>query len=90
VRPRAIVVADVDGQDALEVASAEDEHPVQALLAGCPNESLGDRVGPGRTHRRFDHPRPLGSKEGYRPARELPTRMLTTNCFGLSENSGPG
>jgi hypothetical protein len=47
-------VADELGQHALKVASAEDEHPVQAFSAGRPNESLRVSVRQRRAHRRLD------------------------------------
>jgi hypothetical protein len=45
VRALAIVVIDVFAQDALELAAADDEQPVEALLAQGADEALSVRVG---------------------------------------------
>ena len=55
VRAVFVVVPDVDPQDPLEVATANDQQPVQALGADRRHPALGVRVRPGRLHRRQDH-----------------------------------
>jgi hypothetical protein len=44
MRPGLVVVADELDEDPLKVNLAEDEHPVQALSTGRPDEPLGIRV----------------------------------------------
>jgi DNA-binding IclR family transcriptional regulator len=48
VRQLGVVVLDMDPEDALEVATVEDQEPVEALGADGAHEPLGDRVRPGR------------------------------------------
>ena len=45
MRPLAVVVVDVDAEDAFEVAPIQDQQPVQALGAHGSDEALRDRVG---------------------------------------------
>jgi hypothetical protein len=45
MRTMAVVMIDVGVQDALELATAGDEDPVQALAAHGADEALGERVG---------------------------------------------
>ena len=48
VRPRLVVVADVLAQHRFEMATGEDEHVVEALLAYGPHPALRESVRPGR------------------------------------------
>jgi hypothetical protein len=48
----AVEVADILGQDFLQMALVEDEHVVQALGPDRPHPALGNRVGPRRSERR--------------------------------------
>lgn len=50
-----VVVVDVDAQDAVELARAKDQQPVQALRARGPHEAFGVRVGLRRAERRLDN-----------------------------------
>ena len=52
VRTVPVVVRDVDPKDLLEVASADDQQPVEALSADRPHPAFGVGVGPRRLHRR--------------------------------------
>jgi hypothetical protein len=60
-RPRArvwalaVVVIDVDAQNMLELASSEDQQPVQAFGPCGPHEALGVSVGLRRAERRLDN-----------------------------------
>jgi hypothetical protein len=45
--PMAVEMLDIDSQDRLEVASSEDEHPVEALTLERADEPIGDCVGLG-------------------------------------------
>ena len=56
VRPLAVVVVGVDAKDVLEVASAEDQQPVQTLGTDGANEPFRDRVRLRRSHRCLDDP----------------------------------
>jgi hypothetical protein len=51
--PLGLVVVDVDAQHAFEVATVEDQEPVEALGAHGSDEAFGDRVRLGRSHRRL-------------------------------------
>ena len=44
VRPFAVVVVDIDVEDALEVAATEDQQPVKTLGSYGADEAFGDRV----------------------------------------------
>jgi hypothetical protein len=45
--PMTVEMLDIDSQDRLEVASSEDEHPVEALTLERADEPIGDCVGLG-------------------------------------------
>jgi hypothetical protein len=51
----AVVVLDVDPKDLLQVATANDQKPVQALGPDRPHPALRVRVRPGRLHGRQEH-----------------------------------
>jgi hypothetical protein len=46
VRPVFVVVNDVVGQGVLQMASTEDQHPVEALATNSADEALIERIGP--------------------------------------------
>ena len=48
MRPLGVVVVDVDVEHAFEVATVEDQQPVEALGADCSDETFGDCVRLGR------------------------------------------
>ncbi|HEX5853750.1 MAG TPA: hypothetical protein VFY36_11730 [Solirubrobacteraceae bacterium] len=56
VWPLRVVVLKADPQDALEMATVEDQQPVEAFGAGGSNEPPGDGVGLRRAHRCLDDP----------------------------------
>jgi Rhodopirellula transposase DDE domain len=66
-----VVVVDVLVQDPLEVALAEDEHPVQAFPADGADPPLGMRAGARRLERRPHHAHALGAEDVVERAREL-------------------
>jgi hypothetical protein len=66
-----VVVIDVDAQDAVELARAEDQQPVQALGPCGPDEALGVCVGLWRAERRLDHRDALAAKDLVKAAGEL-------------------
>jgi hypothetical protein len=55
VRTFAVVVLDVDAQDVFEMAAADDQEPVETLVADGADESLRVGVRLRRSHRRVDH-----------------------------------
>ncbi len=59
VRAMPVVVLDIDPQDLLQVASPDDQQPVQALDADRPNPTLRVGVRIGSLHRREQHLGPL-------------------------------
>ena len=71
VRALGVVVIDVDAQDAVELARADDQQPVQALGPCGPDEALGVCVGLWRAERRLDHRDALGAKDLVKSAGEL-------------------
>jgi len=56
MRPFAVVMVDVDAEHAFEVASVEDQQPVEALRTDCSDEALRDRVRLRRSDRRLHDP----------------------------------
>ena len=54
--PLAVVVIDVDAERVLEVASVEDQQPVQALRTDCSDEAFRDGVRLRRSHRSLHDP----------------------------------
>src|SRR6266496_710564 len=56
MRPLAVVMVDVDAEHAFEVASVEDQQPVEALRTDCSDEALCDRVRLRRSDRRLHDP----------------------------------
>jgi len=71
VRAMGVVVRDVDPKGLLEVASADDQQPVQALGADRADPALGVRVRLGRPHRRHQHLGTLGAEHVIKAAGEL-------------------
>ena len=66
-----VVVPDVDSQDLLEVAAADDQQPVQALGADRADPPLGVRVRLGRLYRRHQHLGVLGAEHIIEAVGEL-------------------
>ncbi len=67
----AVVVVDVLSQEALELAPAEYEQPVEALLPQGADETLGVRVGVRGPERRPDDRNPLGLEDFVEASTEL-------------------
>ncbi len=63
MRPLAVVVVDVDAEDAFEVTPIQDQQPVQALGAHGSDEALRDRVRLRRSHRRLYDPDALAVED---------------------------
>ena len=72
----AVVMIDVDAQDALEVSTISDEQPVEALGAHGPHESLGDGVRLGCTKRGPHHLNALATKDLVERVRELAVAVV--------------
>jgi hypothetical protein len=84
-----VVVVDEDAQDAVEVARAEDQQPVQALRPCGPHEALGVRVGLWRAERRLDQLDAVGAEDLVEPGHEL--RVAVANQEpGVVERAGEG
>jgi hypothetical protein len=71
VRARGVVVADVFGDDAVEVSAVEDENMVEAVATQGAQKALADGVHVGRAHGRADYPDPGGSRERVEGGPEL-------------------
>jgi hypothetical protein len=67
----AVVVMDEDAKDTLEVASVQDQEPVEALGADGPHEALGDRVRLRCTNRRLDDLDAFVAEDSVEVVREL-------------------
>src|SRR5215216_5059207 len=84
----AVVVLDVDPEDLLEVAAADDQQPVQALGADCPHPALGERVRLGCPHRCHDDLAALRAERLVEAAGELADRKMTTWAGQVVANPG--
>ena len=71
VRARGVVVADVLGDDALEVPGVEHKNVVEAFAAQRTEEALADGVHVRRAHRRADHSDAGGARERIEGGPEL-------------------
>ena len=71
MRPVPVVVLRVDANDALEVAAADDQQPVEALPPQTADRALGLCSRLRRPHRRLDHRDALGAEDLVEVAREL-------------------
>jgi transposase InsO family protein len=63
MRPLRVVVVDVDAEHPLEVASVEDQQPVETLGADGSDEALRDGVRLRRPHRRLQDPDALAAED---------------------------
>src|SRR6266545_2467117 len=71
VRAMPVVVVDVDAKDLLQVASPDDQQPVEALRAGRADPAFGVGVRVGRLHRRDQHLGALRAEHVVKAAGEL-------------------
>jgi hypothetical protein len=71
MRTMAVVVIDVDGEDALELAAAGDQDPVQALAPHRADKALGVGVRLGRLDRRSDDLDAVAAEDLIEGAAEL-------------------
>jgi len=61
--PLAVVMVEVDAEDRLEMATVEDQQPVETLGSNGANKALGDRVRLRRSHRRLHDPYALAAED---------------------------
>jgi len=66
-----VVVAGVLPKDPFEMATAQDEHPIEAFGANRAHPALGVGVGPRSSDRRLDHPDAFRAKHLVEAGREL-------------------
>jgi hypothetical protein len=71
MRPLSVVVTDIDAEDVFELATAEDQQPVEALAADGADPALHVRVRIRRLHRRPDDLDLLARQERIEGEREL-------------------
>jgi hypothetical protein len=83
VGPVVVVVPDVDAKDLLQMASAHDQQPVQALGADRPHPALRERVRPGRLHGRQQHLGTLGAEHIAEVATELRVSIVQQESAGV-------
>jgi hypothetical protein len=77
VRTLAVVMVDVLAQDALELTTADDEQPVEALLAQRADEALGVRIGVRGLDGRADDPDAVGPEDLVEAALNFASRSWT-------------
>ena len=82
MRPVAVVVLDVPMDDGFEVASAEDEHPIQTFTSDSADEALSEGVCTGRLDRSSDRPDAIGRKTSSNPAVNLVSRSRIRSLTG--------
>ena len=78
VRTMGIVVGGVDPQDLLQMASSDDQQPVQALGADGANPALGVGVRVGCLHRRQEHLGTVRAKTSSNPRVNFASRSCST------------
>src|SRR5664280_346992 len=83
VPPVSVVVDDVVGQDIFQMASTEDQHPVQTLMTDGVDEALGEGVGPRCAHRGADDPDPLSLEDLVELVRELGVSVTDQEPGGM-------
>jgi hypothetical protein len=71
VRTVCVVVIDELAEHVLEVATVQDDEPVEAFSADGADEALGDRIRLWRAHRRLDHVDVFAGEDGIEVARVL-------------------
>jgi hypothetical protein len=84
----------VFSQHSLEVATAKDQHTVQQLAAYGADPSCGDRVRPGRSHRRAQDADALVGEQASKMPVNLLSQLIKTRIEprghrGASADSGP-
>jgi len=62
MRPVAVIVPGVLGQDAAEMSLAEGQHVIRALAAKCSRQPFRVGICPWRVYRRLDYPRAVPSR----------------------------
>src|SRR5437764_4170398 len=76
MRPVAVVMADENAEDALEMALVDDQEPVEAFGAGGADEALGERVCLWRSHRCLDDLDSFAGEDGVEVAGELAVAVV--------------
>jgi hypothetical protein len=76
VRAMAVVMANVDPEDELEVATGEDEQPVEALGPDSSDPALADRVGTRRPDGSANYLQALGRKHLIERTAELGVAVM--------------
>ena len=71
-----VVVADVGREHSFEVASVDDQDPVEALAAYGADPPFGERVGAGCPYRCADDPDAVGAEHLVEPSCELAVAVV--------------
>jgi hypothetical protein len=87
VRPLVVVVPHLLVEDPLEVASAPDQQPVQALLPDGQYPALGDRVGVRRLDRGRDDLNAVGGEDVVKGAGNLVSRSRSRNRCAVTSSA---
>jgi hypothetical protein len=81
----AVVVLDVDAQDAFEVAAADDQEPVETFRSDRADEALGVGVRLRRSHRRVDHPDPFAAEDLVETSGEFAVAIVGQEAHPLEQ-----
>src|SRR6266700_1541172 len=76
MRPLLVVVADIDAKDALELATTEDQQPVEALASDAANPALDVCVRVRSLEGSPDDLHPLTAEDGVEGAAELAVAVV--------------
>ena len=80
VRPLLVVMPHIDVEDAIELGTAEDQQPVEALPSCATDPALDVRVRVWSTDRRPDGLHPVAVEDGVEGAAELRVTVVIKNC----------
>jgi hypothetical protein len=87
VGPVLVVVADIDAKNVFELAAAEDQEPIEALLPRGADPALDVRVRVRRLQRRPDDPYSLAAEDVVAGAAELGVTVVDEKLRSLAASS---
>lgn len=71
MRPVSVVIVDVVGDEAFQLALVPDDGPVEELATQSSDPAFSERVGDWRSDRGFEDPQPFGSEDLVEAVDEL-------------------
>jgi hypothetical protein len=90
MRPLAVVMVGVDAQHVFEMATIQDQQPVETLGAHGPDEALGDRVRLRRTHRRLHEANAFAAEDLVEGAGVLAVAVADQEADATTRGSDSG